>query len=90
LDRHREIAATAPGCAPTVVRVVVVVELDLADHGMNTGVGTGDDREPDVTGPAAVNEPVGATGRIGADLHATADHLGAVAAIVTDGDPGGS
>ena len=46
---------------------------DPADRGMDAGVGTGDDSEPDVAGPASVHEPAGAPGGIGTDLHPALD-----------------
>jgi len=70
----------------TVVRVVVVVELDPADRGMDAGVGAGHHGEPDVAGAAAVNEPVSAAGRVGPDLNRPADRVRVVTATVTDCD----
>ena len=55
---------------------------------MNAGVGAGHDREPDVAFTAAVNEPVSAPSRVGADLHATTDRVGVVADMVTGCDLG--
>ena len=59
------VTAAPAGGLPTVAIAV----LDAADRRMDAGVRAGDDREPDVAGPAPGDEPAGATSGIGADLH---------------------
>ena len=41
---------------------------------------------PKLRGPATGDEPVGATSRIGANLHSPSNQAGVVAVVVTDGD----